>query len=247
MGRSLSIDLLISGIRAGLSPTQALEIERASIDQLPAQDKKEFWELWELAIRAGSPVSEALQMMQVSMEQRRKFLAELENLSSTPKATRELLTWLPLIGLAVAQVIGLNPLSALSSTLGLIVICFSTGLIVLGFVLSRNISKSLSASMPRTSLKPLKSAIRLKAGVSLGELRLKQDVFRKALEAGAPLAEILVQQYLHNQQVEFEKKRDLLATGSIKLLIPLGLTSLPAFVLITVFPLLISSFQVAMI
>lgn len=243
----MSVDLLISGIRAGLSPAQALEIERSSIEQLPTQDREEFWELWELAIKVGSPVSEALQIMQVSMEQRRRFLAELENLSSTPRATRELLTWLPIIGLAVAQVIGLNPLSALGSTLGVIVFCFSIGLFVLGAVLSRQISKRLSASMPRTSLKPLKSAIRLKAGVSLGELKIKQEVFRKALQAGAPLAEILIQQYLYNQQVEFEKKRNLLATDSVKLLIPLGLTSLPAFVLITVFPLLISSFQMATI
>jgi len=46
-----------------------------------------------------------------------------------------------------------------------------------------------------------------------------------------------------NQQLEFEKKRKLLAKDSIKMLIPLGLTSLPAFILLSVFPLLISSFR----
>ena len=245
MGGFVSVELLISGIRAGLAPMQALEIEKASIEQLPTQDKKEFWELWDLAIKAGSPISSALEMMQVSMEQRRKFLAELENLSSTPAATRQLLTWLPIIGLAVAQVIGLNPLSALGSTLGVLVFSFSIGLFVLGFVLSRRISNKLSASLPRTSLKPLKSAIKLQAGVPIGNIKLNHEVFKKALITGAPVAQILIQQYLHNQQLEFEKKRNLLARDSVKLLIPLGLTSLPAFVLITVFPLLISSFRMA--
>lgn len=245
MGGFVSVELLISGIRAGLAPMQALEIEKASIEQLPTQDKKEFWELWDLAIKVGSPISGALEMMQVSMEQRRKFLAELENLSSTPAATRQLLTWLPIIGLAVAQVIGLNPLSALGSTLGVLVFSFSIGLFVLGFVLSRRISNKLSASLPRTSLKPLKAAIKLQAGVPIGNIKLNHEVFKKALITGAPVAQILIQQYLHNQQLEFEKRRNLLARDSVKLLIPLGLTSLPAFVLITVFPLLISSFRMA--
>jgi hypothetical protein len=177
------------------------------------------------------------------MEQRRKFLAELENISSTPAATRQLLTWLPIIGLAVAQVIGLDPFSALSSTLGILVFGFSVGLFVLGVVMSNRINKRLSASLPRSSLRPLKAAIKLQAGVPLGKIRLDQKVFKKALETGAPLANIFIQQYLHNQQVEFEKKRNLLARDSVKLLISLGLTSLPAFVLMTVFPLLISSFQ----
>lgn len=243
----MSVDLLISGIRAGLSPIEALDIQREAIQGLPKQDRKEFWELWELAIKVGSPITKALEMIQISIEQRRKFLAELENLSATPAATRQLLTWLPIIGLAVGQVIGLNPLSALNSTLGVLVFGFSIGLFLLGVFLSRRISKKLSASLPRTSLKPLKAAIRLKAGVDPGEIRLKDEIFKKALAVGAPVAEILIQQYLHNQQLEFEKKRNLLATDSIKLLIPLGLTSLPAFVLITVFPLVISSFQTATI
>ena len=243
----MSVDLLISGIRAGLSPMQALEIERRSIEQMPSDDRAEFWELWELALRVGSPISDALEMIQVSMEQRRKFLAELENISSTPAATRQLLTWLPIIGLAVAQVIGLDPFSALSSTLGILVFGFSIGLFVLGAVLSSRINKRLSASLPRTNLKPLKAAIKLQAGVPLGKIKLDQKVFKKALETGAPLANIFIQQYLHNQQVEFEKKRNLLARDSVKLLLPLGLTSLPAFVLITVFPLLISSFQMVTI
>jgi tight adherence protein B len=243
----VSVDLLISGIRAGLTPMQALEIERDSIEQMSSEDRAEFWELWELALRVGSPITDALEMIQVSMEQRRRFLAELENLSSTPAATRQLLTWLPIIGLAVAQVIGLDPFSALSSTLGLLVFCFSIGLFVLGAVLSSRINKRLSASLPRSSLKPLKAAIRLQAGVPLGKIKLDQKIFIAALEGGSPLAKILIQQFLHNQQAEFEKKRNLLAKDSVKLLLPLGLTSLPAFVLITVFPLLISSFQMAII
>lgn len=240
------MDLLISGIRAGLTPAQALEIQRSSIDSMAADDKKEFWELWELAVSVGAPIGIALEMMQVSIEQRRRFLSELEHLSSTPAATRQLLTWLPLIGLAVAQVIGLNPLSALGSTLGVVIFCFSVGLFCAGFLLSRRISKKLSASLPRTSLRPLKTALKLQAGVSLSGVKLKGDVFKAAAASGAPLANVLTQQYLHHQQIEFEKKRNLLARDSVKLLLPLGLTSLPAFILLTVFPILISSFQMAM-
>ena len=243
----MSVELLISGIRAGLPPAEALEIERDSIDSLPVVDKKEFWELWELAISVGAPIGSALEMVQISIDQRRRFLAELENLSSTPAATRQLLTWLPIIGLAVAQVIGLNPLSALESTLGVIIFCFSITLFALGYFLSRRISKKLSAALPRTSLKPLKSALRLQAGIPLSKVKLDKGIFRKAVATGAPLARVLIQQYLHNQQLEFEKKRNLLARDSVKLLIPLGLTSLPAFILLTVFPLLISSFQMATI
>ena len=241
----MSVDLLISGIAAGLTPQQALKIERASIDNLPKQDRKEFWELWNLAIKVGSPITQALKMAQVSSEQRRKFLAELEAISSTPAATRQLLTWLPIIGLSVAQVIGLNPLSALSSTLGQMVFAFAVGLFLLGIYLSRRIAKKLSASLPRTSLRPLKDALKLQAGVPLNELKTDNEIFKAAIATGAPVANILIQQYLHNQQAEFEKKRNLLAKDSVKLLLPLGLTSLPAFVLITVFPLLISSFRMA--
>ena len=241
----MSINLLIASIRAGLTPSEALELERDSIEQLSDDDKKEFWELWELAHKVGAPISGALEMVQVSIEQRRKFLAELENISSAPAATRQLLTWLPIIGLAVAQVIGLNPLSALNTTLGVLVFGFALALFLTGVFLSRRISKRLSASLPRTSLRPLKSALELQSGLPVSKPKLKNKVFRNAVTSGAPIAQVLVQQYLHNQQVEFEKKRNLLARDSIKLLLPLGLTSLPAFILITVFPVLISSFQTA--
>ncbi len=239
----MSVDLLIAGIAAGLTPQQALEIQKDSIDKLPKQDKKEFWELWNLATKVGSPITEALRMIQISMDQRRKFLAELEAISATPAATRQLLTWLPIIGLSVAQVIGLNPLSALSSTLGQMVFAFAIGLFLLGVYLSRRIAKKLTASLPRTSLRPLKDALKLRAGVPLSELKTDNEIFETAISTGAPAANILIQQYLHNQQIEFERKRSLLAKDSVKLLLPLGLTSLPAFVLVTVFPLIISSFR----
>jgi len=239
----MSLTSLISGIRAGLTPAEVIAIEKPNIEKLSPQDQEDFWELWSTAVTAGAPIAEAIEMIQISIEHRRKFFSELEIISSAPAATRELLAWLPLIGLAVSQVIGLDPFSALDSTFGVIVFVFAFGLFATGMVLSKKIHDKLSAVAPRTDLSPLKAAIELKAGMPISKVNVKNKVLKKAIHAGAPVSQALVEQYLLNQQLEFEKKRKLLAKDSIKMLIPLGLTSLPAFILLSVFPLLISSFR----
>ena len=239
----MSLTSLISGIRAGLTPAEVIEIERPNIEKLDQQDQQDFWELWNTAIKTGAPIGQAIEMIQISIEHRRKFFSELEIISSAPAATRELLAWLPLIGLAVSQVIGLNPFSALDSTFGVIVFVFAFVLFAAGMFLSKKIHDKLSAVAPRTDLAPLKAAIQLRAGTPMSKVNIKNKLLKKALQAGAPMAEVLVEQYLLNQQLEFDKKRRLLAKDSVKMLIPLGLTSLPAFILLSVFPLLISSLR----
>jgi len=200
------------------------------------------------AIKLGSPLRRVLSQLDEIELQQQRALAELNQALAVPKATRALLSWLPAFALVASQLMGLSSLSALVHPVSLIAIALGFGLILLG--------RKLTGSMlvePRLdqsaiySLQLFGVAIASGLGLSqtlrrypeLGSSAAVMELVNVSKTTGCSLSS-LVQSTI---QLEITNSSAALMTElrelSVKLLIPLGLTTLPAFLLFTIPPIFI--------
>lgn len=238
-----SAQLLGNLLSAGVPANRAWE--------LVPQKSAEVAAVWDFAVTVGAPIKIAMQQIALLEQSREKQQLELEQAIALPKATRSLMLWLPLFGLFLSQGFGLAPFSAFLNPLGIGTSLLAIGLLYLGNKKSKQLL--LESETPiQVNFVLLFFALALQAGVGLSmakklvaqkvnlELTGIDEVFALAKQTGAPLADLLFTKAMQQQQESFteavKKAREL----SVKLLIPLGLTTLPAFLLLTVVPVLIS-------
>jgi len=200
------------------------------------------------AIRLGSPLKRVLSQLDEIELQQQRALAELNQALAVPKATRALLSWLPAFALVASQLMGLSSLSALVHPVSLIAIALGFGLILLG--------RKLTGSMlvePRLDQSAIYSlqlfGVAIASGLGLGQTLRRypelgssaavMELVNVSKTTGCSLSS-LVQSTI---QLEITNSSAALMTElrelSVKLLIPLGLTTLPAFLLFTIPPIFI--------
>lgn len=179
-----------------------------------------------------------------------------------PQSTSRLVTGLPLVALALAQLVGMNPASAITgSVLGLVSVFLGSGLLALGHLCSKRL---LAKAVPK-SLDPGAFIdcvlIGLQAGLPLEVARQRAELSyqktfteasseqdEKALDdaaelsrkSGAALTEILLANAdRFRDELRYEISGRIARLG-IKLMIPLGVAVLPAFILVAIVPIAIS-------
>ena len=200
------------------------------------------------AIKLGSPLRRVLSQLDEIELQQQRALAELNQALAVPKATRALLSWLPAFALVASQLMGLSSLSALVHPVSVIAIALGFGLILLG--------RKLTGSMliePRLdqsaiySLQLFGVAIASGLGLSqtlrrypeLGSSAAVMELVNVSKTTGCSLSSLVqstIQSEITNSSAALiTELREL----SVKLLIPLGLTTLPAFLLFTIPPIFI--------
>ncbi|MDA8719020.1 hypothetical protein N9L99_01380 [Aquiluna sp.] len=200
------------------------------------------------AIKLGSPLRRVLSQLDEIELQQQRALAELNQALAVPKATRALLSWLPAFALVASQLMGLSSLSALVHPVSLIAIALGFGLILLG--------RKLTGSMlvePRLdqsaiySLQLFGVAIASGLGLSqtlrrypeLGSSAAVMELVNISKTTGCSLSSLVqstIQSEITNSSAALMTE---LRELSVKLLIPLGLTTLPAFLLFTIPPIFI--------
>lgn len=200
------------------------------------------------AIRLGAPLRTVLrQLDEVELSQQRAA-AELTQAMAVPKATRALLMWLPAFALVFSQLIGLSSLSALAHPVSLVAIALGVALILLG----RKLTKSMLIE-PRLDQSTIYSlqlfAVAIASGLGLNQILRRYPELGSCQQVSG-LVEIskttgcsltgLVQSTIQTEitgsaAALMAQLREL----SVKLLIPLGLTTLPAFLLFTIPPIFI--------
>ncbi len=200
------------------------------------------------AIKLGSPLQRILGQLDEIELQQQQAVAELNQALAVPKATRALLSWLPAFALVASQLMGLSSLSALVHPVSLIAIALGFALILLG--------RRLTGSMliePKLDQAAIYSLQLFGVAIASG-LGLSQTLRRyPELSSSPPVMELvavsqttgcslssLVQSTIRS---EISNASAALMTElrelSVKLLIPLGLTTLPAFLLFTIPPIFI--------
>jgi len=223
-------------VSAGVNLHSALELTGFRID-----GEKPLERMLNSAIQAGAPikvVTSRLVAFELDLE---RFKLELETANAVPIATRKLLLWLPALSLAIGQLAGFGTIAAIFQPIGLMAFVTALGLVAVGVKWSGSLLAPLMVEPQHPGFDLMKFSLNLASG---GPLTASSDPSISELVAlsrqtGAPLGELVqneIELVTHRalQQSMARAKR-----MSIELLIPMSLTVLPAFLILTIVPMLI--------
>ncbi len=204
----------------------------------------------------GGPVAKTLRRQAEVVAQLAAANRSLEVAFATPKATARLMLWLPPGGFVFGQLMGLNPIPVLMHNLvAQLSLIVGLALQIAGVLWSRSILKrgrpkltdaglvfDLMAIGLRAGLSPLVVQRKLRTLVDINETD-QAELTRLELmsrRTGAPLENLLLAQAETTRLNTAAAAETQVAALAIKLMIPLGVVILPAFVLMSVVPVVIS-------
>jgi tight adherence protein B len=160
------------------------------------------------------------------------------------------LLWLPAGTVLMSELAGLETLQGLMQPAGLVALAFAIALLVLGAKLSGRILKRLKP--PDSSARELLALqICLSSGMGLQQLRRTlpklsdraQELISMSQQTGASLSNLLVSEVAASNQRAVSESLTQAKKLSVALLIPLAATTLPAFLLLTIVPMIIGITQ----
>ncbi|MCI0158100.1 hypothetical protein KNO15_15475 [Leifsonia shinshuensis] len=216
---------------------------------------------WNVAEHAGAPLSPALRGAATALRDRAETARDVRTALAGPRATARLMAWLPLVGVAMAYLIGVDVVGALvGGPLGWGVAAAGGSLTVAGRLwtarLVRDASRTgpvagaehelvaiaLAGGMSPTRARQLVAAVRMRIGSAGGEHdgRSIDRVLRIAERAGAPAVELLSAEARQQRRLARAEGRTRAELLAVRLLLPLGLCVLPAFVLLGVVPVILA-------
>ncbi len=233
----MSFEKFAALLAAGVSQQQAIEMSGV-------KNQSHFSTL-RLSIDAGSPAIDAARVLARVQTIENETRDEIEQAKQVPISTKKLMLWLPWFGLMLAELTGLGVFQALLSPVGLLLLGIAAGLSYLGHRISERMIKAATEMSKPPQQPMLKLAIFVQTGIQLGEaLRLcdiskQSELIQFALQSGANL-KLLLQSQIESDLAAW-RNRSLVAAKqlSVRLMLPLGLTTLPAFLLLTVAPILL--------
>lgn len=192
---------------------------------------------------AGGPISLALDRMSSVISVREQTRTELALAVAGPKASSRLVMSLPVLVFLGAGISGI-PIFRTLSTIPLVWVSIAGGALFFWWG-NRWISKLLAKAEPRTFDPGLELdglSIAVQAGMPLQSaidlLGFQGGDSLRSLESssGIALAQLLTDRASQLRQEQFNEDRLLIQKTGVSVLWPLGLTVLPAFVLIAIVP-----------
>ena len=223
-------------VSAGVNLHSALELTGFRIE-----GEKPLERMLISAIQAGAPiraVTARLVAFELDLE---RFKLELETANAVPIATRKLLLWLPALSIAIGQLAGFGTLAAIFQPIGLIAFAIALGLIALGVKWSGSLLAPLMVEPQHPGFDLMKFSLTLASGGPLiaSSNPHINELVSLSRQTGAPLGELV------QNEIDFVTHRALQQSMakakrmSIQLLVPMSLTVLPAFLILTIVPMLI--------
>lgn len=209
---------------------------------------------WEIARIAGAPLADVLRTLADALQDAAGIADDVRIALAEPAATARLMMWLPLAGLLLGFALGLDTLGVIfGSVAG--AVCAGAGVLLV--LLARRWTRRLiAAAQPAPGTPGLHAeltAIALSGGASLDRARClvadasghadsgaTEAVLALSQSAGIPAVELLrasAAQQRHRARVEGRMRA---AALSARLLLPLGVCTLPAFLLLGIAPLILS-------
>lgn len=211
---------------------------------------------WEVATVVGAPLAEVLRTIAESLRDAAAATDDVRIALAEPAGTARLLLWMPLAGLLLGFALGFDTLGVLvGNPLG--TACVIVGLLLVGAArlwTSRLLRRAqpapgtpgIAAELVAVALAggaPIDRALHLVAETAIaepaGEARVRQ-VLDLSREAGVPAVELLRASAAQDRHRARVRGRLAASALSTQLLIPLGVCTLPAFLLLGVAPLLLS-------
>ena len=249
-------------LKAGMSAHLAWEELKDELGQLTGGQQAELQAIWNLALASGGPVASAIESLGETFRKIARHEREVELTFAGPKATAKLVAWLPGASLLLAQLSGFGPVDAIMTN------PLAFGCLVLGALLmvgghrwSKSIIRRATPKQGDPGLffdavrvgmdagMPLSSAIQRAATVFEQQLDFvpEQSIFEKLARigelnrtSGASISNLLEGEAAARREAQWFEESTTLSKLSVKLMIPLGLVTLPAFVLSSIVPIAIS-------
>ena len=213
---------------------------------------------WSVATDSGTPLAPSLRDYAASLRSLAQAQREVQVALAGPVATARMVMALPLVGVLFGLVLGFNTFAILFTTLpGLLCLVVGGGLMLLA---ARWNARMVRAAQPEDASPGLEfdlMAIAAAGGGSIGQARsaLDKAVVRFGLSArpervdpvldlsrraGVPAAELLRSEAHEARRLARAGAQQKAATLAVRLMLPLGLCVLPAFMVLGVLPLMIS-------
>lgn len=211
-----------------------------------------------VADEAGAPMAEALWECAESLSEEAVTRRELLALAEGPRLTIIILSALPLLGLAVAQLLGVGAIGLLMGTgFGRFLLIASFAAIALAVWWMRRMVKSSSPRGWSPSLARVLFSIATRGGglpetASKGVERVMESLnlgvpgpdidhlARLSRRVGIPVSRLAIEESRWARRERRLEAADAAARLQVMILIPLGTLVLPAFVALTVVPVAVS-------
>ena len=238
---------MLSGlISAGVPLATAVDL--AGPRQLP----EKFRQFIALAFELGAPLVPTLSQLELQLRHEERSAQEVSQAQAVPQATRTLLLWLPLVAFLMSQIMGLASFKGLLHPAGIIAALLAAALLGLGHKISGKMLATFHEPRPDPTHSLMVLRICLAAGEPLSKIETRlakldssetTNLIELSKQTGAKLVSLIDSELEQlNQKLLSERIEDARRL-SVKLLIPLSLTTLPAFLLLTLPPIIIGFTQ----
>ncbi|ODT38059.1 MAG: hypothetical protein BGO45_13185 [Microbacterium sp. 71-36] len=208
---------------------------------------------WAVAVAVGAPLADTLRSAVAALRDAAEVRDDVEVALAEPVATARVLTWLPLLGLPIGVALGLDPLRTITEPLGAGAALAGLLLIGVSHVWTRRLADRSVPSVDLPGWEAELVAIALSSGASVDRAQALAAAERgttapasvragiaAALElsirTGAPAVELLRGEAWLARRRARTQGRETAARLSTRLLLPLGVCTLPAFLLLGVVP-----------
>ena len=236
-----------------MRPAELASLLESGVDLKNALAQADGFDLTPIrfAIDTGAELVPLLWQLEQQQRNTEQASSQLSQALAVPTATRRLLVWLPALSLVMAQFLGLTSLAAYSNPL--VIASLLLGAVLL-FVGSKISGRQLARAKTEFDVDALQDfLVCISAGLNLGQIaQHRPDLLsdervsqlqQLSMQTGAalvPLTRGAIERSLATQlSDQIEKLQQL----SVRILIPLGLTTLPAFLLFTIPPILVGSLR----
>lgn len=232
----------------GLPLTLAMEAEGGAWNEVAAA--------WEVATTVGAPLAEVLRSLAESMQDASSAADDVRIALAEPAGTARLLLWMPIAGLLLGFALGFDTVTVLvTNPIGIACLVMGLLLVLCARLWTRRL---LRRAKPETQMPGMHAelvAVGLAGGASIDRsLRLIEDsparstaqgertaqVLALSASAGVPAGELLRAAAAQERHTARVSGRMRAAKLSSQLLIPLGVCTLPAFLLLGVAPLILA-------
>lgn len=252
--------------RVAAEAARATPVAAALVDVLPdvPHPERPAWRAlaaaWWVASEAGAPLAPSLRQFAASLRSLADAQREIAVALSGPVATARLVTALPAVGMLFGLVLGFNTVEVLFTTgPGVVCLAAGCGLLVTALLWNRRLVRAAQPTELAPGLRFELAAIAVSGGTSFE--RAAESVTRALAAAGAdashdaaavdgvlelsrragvPAGDLLRSEAEEARRTARASAAAAASVLGVKLMLPLGLCVLPAFMLLGVAPLLLA-------
>ena len=211
---------------------------------------------WEVATTVGAPLAEVLRMIAETLRDAASAADDVRIALAEPAGTARLLLWMPLAGLLLGFALGFDTVGVIvGNPIGAVCVVAGLLLVLAARLWTRRLLEKARPAPGTPGMQAELVAVALSGGASVdralrlvaespasrhgGEQRIR-SVLDLSQAAGVPAGELLRAAAAQDRHASRVDGRLRAAKLSTRLLIPLGVCTLPAFLLLGVAPLLLS-------